>query len=36
MIVFSYFIEFSVVDKVSHYLATAKTDVEIVTGNIVG
>ena len=27
MIVFSYFIEFSVVDKVSHYLATAKTDV---------
>ena len=27
MIVFSYFIKFSVVDKVSYYLATAKTDV---------
>ena len=27
MIVFSYFIKFSVVDKVSHYLANAKTDV---------
>ena len=36
MIVFSYFIKFAVVDKVSHYLATAKRDVKIVTGNIVG